>query len=52
MFLYRVKYTDSEYDIQNNDLLYRIDQTCQNTFELLEFFENVQKHQMFILYFV
>ena len=40
MFLYRVKYTESEYDIQNNDLLYKIHQTCQNTFELLE---NVQK---------
>ena len=34
MFLYRVEYTDSEYDIQNNDLLYKIDQKCQNTFEI------------------
>ena len=35
MFPYRVKYTESESesDIQNNDLLYKIDHTCQNTFE-------------------
>ena len=39
MFLYRVKYTESEYDIQNNDLLYKIDQQCQNTFEILDNFE-------------
>ena len=43
MFPYRVKYTESEYDIQNNDLLYKIDQTCQNTFEHLENIENFQK---------
>ena len=36
MFPYTVKYTESEYDIQNNDLLYKIDQQCQNTFESLE----------------
>ena len=33
MFPYTVKYTESGYDIQNNDLLYKIDQECQNTFE-------------------
>ena len=33
MFPYRVKYTDYEPDIQNNDLLYKIDQQCLNTFE-------------------
>ena len=38
MFPYRVKYHESEYDIKNNDLLYKIDQKCQNTFELLEMF--------------
>ena len=27
--------TESEYDIQNNNLLYTIDQQCQNTFEML-----------------
>ena len=31
MFPYRVKYADSESDIQNNDLLYKINQKCQNT---------------------
>ena len=36
MFPYKVKYTESEYDIQNNYLLYKIDQQCQNTFEILE----------------
>ena len=36
MFPYRVKYTESEYDIQNNNLLYKIDQQCQNTFEHLK----------------
>ena len=36
MFPYRVKYTESEYDIQNNDLLYKIHQKHQNTFELLK----------------
>ena len=35
MFTYTVKYTESEYDIENNDFLYKIDQQCQNTFEHL-----------------
>ena len=43
MFPYTVKYTESKYDIQNNDLLYKIDQQSQNTFELLETFVNFQK---------
>ena len=34
MFPYRVKYNESEYDIQNNDLSYEIHQKCQNTFEI------------------
>ena len=33
MFLYRSKYKESESDITNNDLLYKIDQQCQNTFD-------------------
>ena len=45
MFPYRVKYTESEYNIQNNDLLYKIDQSCQNTFD---FFENVWENQKYI----
>ena len=36
MFPYRVEYTESEYIIQNNDLLYKIDKKCQNTFDFLE----------------
>ena len=36
MFRYRVKCNESESDIQNINLLYKIDQQCQNTFELLE----------------
>ena len=42
MFPYRVKYTASEYDTQNNDLFYKIHPTGQNTFENLE---DVGKHQ-------
>ena len=36
MFPYRVKYTESESDIQNNNLLYKIRPKCQNTFETLK----------------
>ena len=43
MLPYRVKHAESEYDIQNNDLLYKVDQTCQNTFEHLESFGNILK---------
>ena len=43
MFPYTEKYTESESDIQNNDLLYKIDQKLQNAFETLEKMENVDK---------
>ena len=33
MFPYRVKYNESESDIQNNDLLYKVYHKFQNTFE-------------------
>ena len=36
MFPYRVKYTESESDIQNNNSLYKIHQQYQNTFDILE----------------
>ena len=36
MFPYRVKYTESEYDIQNSVLLCKIKLTCTNIFEMLE----------------
>ena len=42
MFPYTVKYAGSKYTIQNNDLLYKIDKTCQNAFEHLEFLENFE----------
>ena len=35
MFLYTEKYTEAESDIQNNNLLNKIHQKCQNTFEFL-----------------
>ena len=38
MFAYGAKYNESESDIQNNDLLYKLKQNCQNTFENLEMF--------------
>ena len=31
--LYTVKYNESEYHIENNNLLYKIHQQCPNTFE-------------------
>ena len=36
MFPYTEKYTESEYEIQNKDLLYKIHNKCPNAFELLE----------------
>ena len=36
MFPYWIKYTESESGIQNNDLLYEIHQTIQNTFDIFE----------------
>ena len=36
MAAYTEKYTESESDIQNNDLLYKTHQKHQNTFELFE----------------
>ena len=53
MFLYTGKYTESEYDIQNNNLLYKTDQQCQNTFEFVQNlgkFRNISKTSFF--YFV
>ena len=37
MFLYTVKYNESEYDILNINLLYKINQTFQTTFEQFVF---------------
>ena len=55
MFPYRVKYNESEYDIQNNDLLYKIEQKCQNTFEMLQtwkFSKSKQTNHILILLFI
>ena len=43
MFPYRVKYTESESHIKNTNLLYKVDQKWQHTFEMLEHFENSKK---------
>ena len=48
--IYR-KYTESEYDIQNNNLLYKIHQKCQNTFEMWDFFAKFKKH-LFLFYYM
>ena len=45
MFPYTEKYAESEYDIQNNNLLYKVDQQCQNTFEHLEEIEHFRNNQ-------
>ena len=42
MFPYTVKYNESESDIQNNNLLYKMHQQHQNTFEQPDFFENFE----------
>ena len=41
MFPYTVEYNESEYDIQNISLLYKIHQMCQNTFEHFDLLGNV-----------
>ena len=52
MFPYTEKDTESEHDIQNNNLLNKIDQTCQHTFEIVESFEFSKQitNQYFISY--
>ena len=44
MIIYTEKYTESEYQIQNNNSLYKIHQTYQNTRPSTHFFRNVSKH--------
>ena len=50
MFPYRVKFTESEFDIQNNDLLYKIDQKCQNTFNVLDLGWNSWKKKLYSVF--
>ena len=40
---YTAKYNESEYQIQNINLLYQIHQQCQKTFEKTSIFQKVQK---------
>ena len=51
MILYRVKYTGSESDIQNNDLFYKMTNKCQNTFDFQTFQEiNFSKLLFYYMY--
>ena len=56
MFPYTDKYTESEYDIQNNNLLYTIDQQCQNAFDLFGkvwiWLKRFKQFEMFMLLFI
>ena len=56
MFPYRVKYNESESDINNYKLFYKIHQQYQNTFDYLETFGTFLKQfkniEFAILYFV
>ena len=52
MFPYRVKYNESEYHIQNNNLLFEIDQTYQNILDLLRKNRKYQTNQICILLFM
>ena len=45
MFRYRVQYADYESDIQNNDLLYKIDPKCQTNFDFGENVRNTRANQ-------
>ena len=52
MFPYTEKCTESETDIQNNDLSYKLDQQCQNTFDIFEKQknENIRKTKINFLF--
>ena len=50
MFPYRVKHNVSESDIESNNLLYKIDRQCQNTFDILEHFENIENQKVHFLF--
>ena len=50
MFPYKVQYTESEYDIQNSNLLYKTPLKHQNVFETLGKFETSKNKQIKILF--
>ena len=55
MFPYRVKYTESEYDIQNNGLLYKTHQQYQNTFDILKKWwdsKNIKKSNCYVVIYI
>ena len=54
MFPYTEKYTESEYDVQNINLLYKTHHKCQNTFEMLENVGSKGKFQKtyFVIYII
>ena len=45
MSLYRVKYPESESDIQIYSFFYTNTQKCQNTFEVLDLFSTIEHFQ-------
>ena len=49
MAAYTEKYTESESDIQNNDLLYKTHRKHQNTFEMLEIFGKTEKSNAYFV---
>ena len=58
MFPYTVKYTESKYDIQNSNLLYKIDQQCRTNFDFFEKRKTTNKRKfeksktMYIFYII
>ena len=54
MFPCTVKYTESEYDIQNNDSLNQINQQCKKHFRNVGSVRNIKnkKRTFFILYYL
>ena len=52
MFPYTVKDNESEYDVQNNNLLYKIEPKCQDAFEELGMFEKILKVETLFFYFI
>ena len=51
MLPYRVKYTEYESDIKNNNFLYKLKQIYQNTFDCWGKFSNKEK-QITLFYFI
>ena len=57
MIIYTEKYTESEYDIQNDNLKYKIHQKCRNIFEGIVFSKfsknrKTKKKEQFTIFFI